>query len=467
MNSNYHKYIENASKNLQQSIHANIVKPFQSNLHGLSNSSQEEMQVATTEKYPIAHVNQPYAEDEEYSNDEQPYTEEYPDDPFAHEGQPYPDQPYVAEDSNGSLIDEEQPYSQYDNQPYSQYDDQPYTEECPDDPFAQEGQPYPDQPYVSEDSIDSLIDEEQPYSHEKQQSDQHPFSEERINDNTPLYPGASITVNVTMILLLAFAVRRKLTNEAISDLLYLIDTICPKPNNTCKTLYNFKIFFSYSVIPTDFCYYCPDCFSPISSVTTMLCSICKKPFKSIKDFSYFLHFSVRSQIRAFFARHYFLSLIQHRFKRGKIHENNYEDIYDGSIYQQHSAENGILACCSNISLTWNIDGLPLFKSSKFNLWPMYFVINELPYELRIRTENMIISGLWFGESKPNMNVFLQPIFTELTDLESNGVEVKSPSVTAPFISKAIVLAGTCDLPAKSLIYSIQFNIMRNMAAVSV
>ena len=270
------------------------MEPFQSNLHGLSDSSKEEMQVATTEKYPIAHVNQPYAEDEEHLNDEQPYTEEYSDDPFAQDGQPYPDQLYVAIDS---LIDEEQPYSQYDDQPYSQYDeqpyteeypddsfaqkgqpypdqpyvaedsidslideeqphsqcdnqhqydDQPYTEECPDDPFAQEGQPYPDQPYVAEDSIDSLIDEEQPYSHEKQQSDQRPFSEERFNDNTPLYPGASITVNVTMILLLAFAVRHKLTNEAISDLLYLIDTICPKPNNTCKTLYNFTFLFSHT-----------------------------------------------------------------------------------------------------------------------------------------------------------------------------------------------------------------------------
>ena len=117
-----------------------------------------------------------------------------------------------------------------------------------------------------------------------------------------------------------------------------------------------------------------------------------------------------------------------------------------------------MACSSNISLTWNIDGLPLFKSSKFSLWPIYFVINELPYKLRIRTENMIISGLWFGESKPNMNVFLQPIFTELIDLESSGVEVKSPSLTTPFISKVIVLAGTCDLPAKSLILNtIQYN----------
>ena len=72
---------------------------------------------------------------------------------------------------------------------------------------------------------------------------------------------------------------------------------------------------------------------------------------------------------------------------------------------------------------------------------MYFVINELPYKLWIHTENMIIAGLWFGEAKPKMDVFLKPIFTELVDLERNGVKVKSPSFPSPFFSKAIVLAG--------------------------
>ena len=100
------------------------------------------------------------------------------------------------------------------------YEDQPYTE---DGSLA-----YEDQPYIEEYSDDSVAHEEQ--------SNQQPFSEERIDDSTPLYAGASITVNVTMILLLAFAIRHRLTNEAISDLLF----ICPKPNNTCKTLYNPK-----------------------------------------------------------------------------------------------------------------------------------------------------------------------------------------------------------------------------------
>ena len=142
---------------------------------------------------------------QEYSNDDEPCTEEYPDDPFVHADQLYTDQADATEYPNDSLIDKDQPYSQ--------------------------------------EFSNNLSVEYHPYSNEQQQSDQHPFSGERINDNTPLYPGASITVNVTMILLLAFAVRHKLTNEAISDLLYLINTICPKPNNTCKTLYNFKKFF--------------------------------------------------------------------------------------------------------------------------------------------------------------------------------------------------------------------------------
>ena len=66
----------------------------------------------------------------------------------------------------------------------------------------------------------------------------------------PLYAGAAITVGVAMTLILAFIVRHKLTNEAISDLLFLIDHICPKPNRCCKTLYKFKkvfLIFDYSI----------------------------------------------------------------------------------------------------------------------------------------------------------------------------------------------------------------------------
>ena len=36
---------------------------------------------------------------------------------------------------------------------------------------------------------------------------------------------------------------------------------------------------------------------------------------------------------------------------------------------------------------------------------------------------MIIGGLWFGEAKPNMRVFLKPIITELATFEQEDIMV--------------------------------------------
>ncbi len=35
----------------------------------------------------------------------------------------------------------------------------------------------------------------------------------------------------------------------------------------------------------------------------------------------------------------------------------------------------------NVSLVFNTDGAPVFKSSGISLWPVYLVINELPPRL--------------------------------------------------------------------------------------
>jgi len=65
---------------------------------------------------------------------------------------------------------------------------------------------------------------------------------------------------------------------------------------------------------------------------------------------------------------------------------------------------------------------------------------------------------WFGESKPSMRIFLKPIISELKTLEKFGILVKSPLVPMEFISKVVLLAGSCDLPAKCLMLNtIQFN----------
>ena len=49
------------------------------------------------------------------------------------------------------------------------------------------------------------------------------------------------------------------------------------------------------------------------------------------------------------------------------------------------------------SLLMNTDGVPLFKSSKVTIWPLYLVTNELPYSKCVANKNMIFAGFWFGE----------------------------------------------------------------------
>ena len=90
------------------------------------------------------------------------------------------------------------------------------------------------EPHVDENGeMDQDINREQ--DHENESSDATDNS-----SNEPLYAGASITVSIIMILLLAFIVRHKLTNEDVSDLLYITEIICPKPNKCIKTHYFLK-----------------------------------------------------------------------------------------------------------------------------------------------------------------------------------------------------------------------------------
>ena len=72
-----------------------------------------------------------------------------------------------------------------------------------------------------------------------------------------------------------------------------------------------------------------------------------------------------------------------------------------------------------LTTTFNSDGSPLFKSSSFSIWPIQFVINEMPFDVRIARP--MVSGLWFRRHKPDMNVFLKPFVSYMNRLPEVGV----------------------------------------------
>ena len=79
------------------------------------------------------------------------------------------------------------------------------------------------------------------------------------------------------------------------------------------------------------------------------------------NISFFIEISIENQIRSMFAKTGIWNLLNHRFSRVKKGLNNIEDIYDGKQYRRFFQNGGLLDDQRNISLTWNTDGIPVFK----------------------------------------------------------------------------------------------------------
>lgn len=93
----------------------------------------------------------------------------------------------------------------------------------------------------------------------------------------------------------------------------------------------------------------------------------------------------------------------------------------------------------DISININIDGLPIFKSSKNAFWPILFNINE------IQVKPMII-GVYYGKGKPGqLNEFLSPLVEDLLKVLKEGIKIGEHKINVTL--KCFI----CDSPARSFV----------------
>jgi hypothetical protein len=130
----------------------------------------------------------------------------------------------------------------------------------------------------------------------------------------------------------------------------------------------------------------------------------------------------------------------------KIPRNILTEDKCGGQYAYMGIEKGILEFAnfvckleSNFQLKINIDGLPLFRSSNAQLWPILCIVScnnlsSVPF----------VVGLFCGQSKPNsLNDYLHDFINELNHLCRYGIEVNGR------IIKVSVESFICDAPARS------------------
>lgn len=248
--------------------------------------------------------------------------------------------------------------------------------------------------------MDELSDEERCEFDDVTEGDDLNDSEDQ--DHQPVFPGASISIGTFMLLLAVFCTKHNITGDGIQQLLSIISLVLPSEHILCTSLHAYKQFFRKLRNPLVHHHYCQQCLGAIENQEICPNEFCRAPVK--KESNYFLEIPVINQLSNLFSQEGFYESLQERFTRN-VGDGVYEDIYDGKLYKSYLENDGPLNYSENISFTFNTDGASVFKSSNVSIWPIYLVINELPYTLRMMKENMILTALWFGNQKPSMATF--------------------------------------------------------------
>lgn len=93
---------------------------------------------------------------------------------------------------------------------------------------------------------------------------------------------------------------------------------------------------------------------------------------------------------------------------------------------------------SCITLSFNIDGLPIAKSTRNEFWPILGKLEELKVA-------PLVIAIYFGNTKPPLELFLRPFVNELAKLLQDGLPIQEKILSIK--SRCFI----CDTPARCFI----------------
>ena len=128
------------------------------------------------------------------------------------------------------------------------------------------------------------------------------------DNDTPLYEGAPLSLSSSILLILAFVLKHRLTGQCFTDLLGVIEAHCPKPNQ-CKSsvrkLFDFFKNIKGNLVKHIFCTYCNSYICEQREAEPIVlpdsCEICGTCLANkSNDTSFFLEAPLDNQIRKLF-----------------------------------------------------------------------------------------------------------------------------------------------------------------------
>ncbi|KAJ8685445.1 hypothetical protein QAD02_021238 [Eretmocerus hayati] len=244
------------------------------------------------------------------------------------------------------------------------------------------------------------------------------MSKEENND--PVHASVHATNCEILLAVLKYALKYSLSQTAVADLFKLICVLLGVDDLPTSRYLMDKLFNNVDGVVYHAC--CPECKKYVSkfdqSTRTLTCPTCNFVIE------------VRSP-----TYNQFFAIIDPRYEIAHLLESNWEtyqanlrkdresgvysDITDGERYIKFLLSLPKDVRYKFISMMFNTDGVALYKSSNFSVWPIQCVINELPYA--VRTASPITCGIWFGKDEPDMRIFLKVFVLKMNELAEEGV----------------------------------------------
>lgn len=237
---------------------------------------------------------------------------------------------------------------------------------------------------------------------------------------------ANFVVNAIKVLfaILKFSVVYSLPFMAVVDLCKMFNTFV-----NSKIIPEIAYFLDKLFYPPDGIQYhavCPTCKAYIGEYNrqtdnTILCENCQERvnLKNPLYRDFFITFDIKAELQNLLECHaqYYSDMISQREEA--INNIEYRNLCDGRKYKEFVRSLPENRQQSYVTTILNSDGSPTFKSSKFSIWPIQVMVNEIPQN--VKNEKTIIYALWFGNDKPNMTNFLTPFVDSMNTLSENRI----------------------------------------------
>lgn len=250
--------------------------------------------------------------------------------------------------------------------------------------------------------------------------------------------------------LVLFKRRFRLSISCMNHLLKLLPHIPPKLAPSSWHVVKGLLQKNNIISPPLTTFICSTCSQ--ASSNSSICSMCGASGDLSLSRTFFQNFSISDQLHRIISRNY-----EYLNFQNKSTGNIMKDIRDGDVYRK------LQDSCSDlfVTLSLNIDGIQPNKGSKKSIWPILFVINELPIKRRFSPENIILGGIWPGPKQPTRTqiaLFLKPVIAELVRLE-HGDGFFTPTFNSLQSDqlkriRVYLIGACCDKPAQALIQNL-------------